>query len=430
MYCRLIDQQPTTNDQHPARFFAAASLVFGALMIALTPPFQTPDEPAHLFRAWSISEGTWFARGGARVPRSLVDAAAAGLARPAFALTPLRPDDRIFVATVADPAHHPLGYTAPSYTPLGYAATAPAMLLGRALSLSPVALVYLGRLANLMASTLILAIAIRRAPFGRWALALLALTPMAVFMRASFSADALTIACAVALVVEILRAQASSIVLSFIVAAIKPGYAILPLLALGVPRLRARRVVLALILLAMLAGTFVAYVWIREAGVPADPSLGVDMSARAAALLHAPFAYAARLAGELASVAGLMAVELVADFGWLDAPAPLAFALLWIVALIGVAVADGPVSRFSRSWSLALFVIAVVALTTVTHLGAPAGKFIFGLQGRYFIPFLPLALLPLCSLGVSEWAKARAVVALTGLAMLQSAWILVARYWL
>lgn len=415
----------------PARFFAAASLVFGALLIALTPPFQTPDEPAHLFRAWSISEGTLFARGGARVPRSVVDAAAAGLARPAFARTPLRPEDRVFVATVADSWRHPLGYTAPSYTPLGYAASAPAILLGRALSLSPVALVYLGQLANLIASTLILAVAIRRAPFGGWALALLALTPMAVFMRASLSTDALTIACAVALVVEILRgAASSSIALSFVVAAIKPGYAILPLLAFGVPRLRARRIVLALIVVAMLAGTLVAYLWIREAGVPDDPSLGVDAPARATALLHAPLAYAARLTRELASVAGLMAVELVADFGWLDAPAPLAFALLWIAALIGIAVADGPASGFSRLWSLAIFVVAIVTVTTVMHVGAPSGEFLIGLQGRYFIPFLPLALLPLCAARAGERAKARAVAALTGLAMLQSAWTLAARYWL
>ena len=415
----------------PARFFAAASLVFGALLIALTPPFQTPDEPAHLFRAWSISEGTLFARGGARVPRSLVDAAAAGLARPAFARTPLRPDDRLFVATAADSWRRPLAYTAPSYTPLGYAASAPSILLGRALSLSPIELVYLGRLANLIASTLILAVAIRRAPFGRWALALLALTPMAVFMRASLSTDALTIACAVALVVEILRAEAvSSIALSFVVAAIKPGYAILPLLALGVPRLRARRAVLVLLLVAMLAGTLVAYLWVREAGVPDDPSLGVDVPARASALLHAPFAYAARLGREVAQVAGLMAVELVADFGWLDAPAPLTFALLWIAALIGVAVADGPASGFSRAWSVALFLIAIVAVTTVMHVGAPAGEFLFGLQGRYFIPFLPLALLPLCAVRASEGVKARAVVALTGLAMVQSAWTVAARYWL
>src|SRR5687767_15397660 len=42
-----------------------------------------------------------------------------------------------------------------------------------------------------------------------------------------------------------------------------------------------RSVVLALILLAMLAGTFVAYLWIREAGIPDDASLGVDVHARA-----------------------------------------------------------------------------------------------------------------------------------------------------
>ena len=409
---------------HPARFFAAASLLFGALLIILTPPFQTPDEPAHLFRAWSISEGRMFARGGAPIPRSIVDAAAAGLARPTFARTPLRAGDRIFVPVVADSWRQPLAYTAPSYTPLGYAATAPAVLLGRLLSLSPVVLVYLGRFANLIASTLILAATIRRAPFGRWALALFALTPMVVFMRATLAVDALTIACAVALVVEILRAEGASVVaLSFVMAAIKPGYALLPLVAFGVPRLRARRAVVALMMLATIAGTFAAYVWMQGAGGPGGIPLRLDA-------LRSPVTYLARMAHELAKVGGLLTVELVADFGWLDASAPLAFALVWLAALIGVAVFDGPASGFSRAWFVAGFLAAIVAVTTVFQVTAPGPEFFKGLQGRYFLPYLPLALLPLCARRASEHVKQRAVVALTALAVAQSAWTLIQRFWL
>jgi uncharacterized membrane protein len=414
----------------PARLFAAASLVFGAVLIALTPPFQTPDEPAHLYRAWSIAEGELFAHAGASVPRSFVNAASAALVRPTFTRTPLRPDDRVFVPVVADTAARPLAYTAPSYTPFGYLVTAPAMLLGRLLALSPVALVYLGRLANLMASTLILALAIRRAPFGRWALALFALTPMSVFMRGSLAVDALTIACAAALVVEMLRAEAaSSIALSFVVAAIKPGYAVIPLFAFAVRRLRARRVVVALIVVATIAGVATAMVWMHGARVPSDPSLHIDPRLRAESLLHDPLAFLGGLLRELGHVAGLLTVELVADFGWLDAPAPLAFALLWIAALIAVALADGPAAGMSRAWPVVLFVAAVLSISTVMFLYAPPGEFFKGLQGRYFLPFLPLALLPLCAFRTAERAKALAVGGLTALAMLQSAWILVERYW-
>jgi Predicted membrane protein (DUF2142) len=407
----------------PARFFAAASLFFGALFIILTPPFRIADEPAHLFRAWSISEGTLFAHGGARVPRSIVSAAAAGLARPFFERTTLRPDDRIFLPVVADSWRQRLSYTAPGYTPLGYAATAPAIAAGRAFSLPPITLVYLGRVANLLASTLILAVAVRRAPFGRWALALLALTPMVVFMRASLAVDALTIACAVGLTVEIARAApASSIALSFVVAAIKPGYALLPLLAFGVARLRARPMVMAMIGIATLAGTAAAWIWIREAGTPAGAPPNLEM-------LDAPFAYAMRLARELGSTADLIAVEMVAAFGWLDALAPLAFALIWIAAVIGVAIIDGPPSGFNRAWSLTLFIVSVAAIATIVRIYSPGPKFLSGLQGRYFLPCLPLAVLPLCTLRGTERAKRFVAVGVTALAVAQSAWTLVQRYW-
>ena len=409
----------------PERFFAAASLLFGAIMIVLTPPFQTPDEPAHLFRIWSISEGRLFGRGGAPVPRSLVAAAATALERPYFDRTPLRPHDRFFVPVVADSWRQRLSYTAPSSTPFGYAVTAAAIFLGRLLELSPVALVYLGRGANLAASTLILAVAIRRAPFGRWALALFALTPMVVYMRATLSVDALTIACAAALVVELLRGQAwSSIALSFLVAAIKPGYVLLPLLALGVPRLRARRAVAAMIAIAMMAGVAAGWLWSREAGTPNGPTLG-----GAAALLRSPVAYALDLPRELAKIAPLLAIELVADFGWLDAPAPLAFALIWIAALAGVAVIDGPASGFSRTWSLALFFATAAIITTVFHVFAQPHEFFTGLQGRYFLPALPLVLLPLGARRTSEIVKRRAVVVFTVLAVAQSSLTLAWRYY-
>lgn len=410
----------------PARFFAAASLLFGAMMIVLTPPFQTPDEPAHLFRIWSISEGRLFGHGGAPVPRSVFAAAATALKRPYFARTPLRPGDRVFVPVVADSWRQRLAYTAPSYTPLGYTVAAAAIFLGRLLELSPIALVYLGRGANLAASTLILAIAIRRAPFGRWALCLFALTPMVVYMRATLSVDALTIACATLLVVEIARAApASSIALAFVVAAVKPGYFLLPLLVFGVPRLRARRAVAAMIVLAMLAGVAAGWFWAREAGTPQGPPIrGV------ATLLHSPIAYALALPRELAKIAGLMAIELVADFGWLDAPAPLAFAVIWIAALIGVAVIDGPASGFSRAWSLALFFATDLMICTVCYVFAQPHDFFTGLQGRYFLPALPLALLPLCTRRVSEMVKRRTVVAFTALAVAQTALKLAWRYWL
>jgi hypothetical protein len=44
----------TTVD--PVRFFVITAACFGLLFIIATPPFQTPDEPAHFFRAYQVSQ--------------------------------------------------------------------------------------------------------------------------------------------------------------------------------------------------------------------------------------------------------------------------------------------------------------------------------------------------------------------------------------
>src|SRR5664280_1988465 len=37
--------------------YLVAALVFGLILVVLTPPFQTYDEHAHYQRAWSVAEG-------------------------------------------------------------------------------------------------------------------------------------------------------------------------------------------------------------------------------------------------------------------------------------------------------------------------------------------------------------------------------------
>ena len=426
---------------NPARLFTIVSLGFGLALIALTPPFCTPDEPAHLYRAWSTSKGTFVIRGGAAVPRTLVESARTMLrmtrgaetapvtwrALRALARTPLRADDAVFIATVPDAAREPLAYTAPNYTPIGYVATAPAVALGALAGLAPILLVYAARVANLLVATAIIGWAISIAPFGRWTLTLIALTPMAVFMRGALSIDALTMAFAIALFVAILRAKPGAvIVMSFLLCAIKPGYALMPLLALAVPKLRARRGAMIAMFVAIIAGIAMTIAFARDASVT------TDASSRGIGVLHQPVGYATALAGEARRDAKLLVVELVADFGWLDAPAPFAFALLWLCGVIAMALIDGRwlLSARARVWSLLLFAAQVAALFTLIHLSTPGDRFLTGLQGRYFLPTLPLAFLPLAATASIEAVKKRGAVFLIAIAIVQSLWVVTTRYWI
>lgn len=428
---------------NPARFFAVASLSFGLALILLSPPFCTPDEPAHLYRAWSIANGRFFAPRGDSIPISLVDTATTMLHLTRGAETgqitvdrivalsriPLRPERVVFVPIPRDIPHEPLGYTAPSYTPVGYAATVAVIAAGRLLRVSPIALMYAGRAANLIVATALIAWAIAIAPFGRWIFALIALTPMAVFMRGSLSIDALTLASALALICALLAARpTTSIILSFVICAIKPGYVLIPLLALAIPQLRKRRGVMMLIIVAAVAGVLMTAIWARS--VEAASS---DLNARVTTALHHPLRHAARVQHELLTDAKLLTIQAVADFGWLDAPAPLAFALLWVGGLIVVSIIDGSstLTGAARLYSLLLFLASLFSLVTLIHLGSEGIEFLRGLQGRYLLPLLPLAALALIGTnGTSQAARARLVYGLTALGAAQSVWILICRYWL
>ena len=41
----------------PAAVFAALSLLFGSLIILVTPPLRGPDETAHFLRAYGVGQG-------------------------------------------------------------------------------------------------------------------------------------------------------------------------------------------------------------------------------------------------------------------------------------------------------------------------------------------------------------------------------------
>ena len=81
-----------------------------------------------------------------------------------------------------------------TYSPVPYLASAFAMIIGKALNFSPIVLMYIGRLANLLVWISFIYMAIRIIPVHKWVLLLLALMPTTILLGASLSADSFTIA--------------------------------------------------------------------------------------------------------------------------------------------------------------------------------------------------------------------------------------------
>lgn len=396
--------------------------VFGVVFVAVTPPLQAPDEVRHLGRAFLLAEGQIAAErtlDGARVslPRDLVtleQRLSPGLkyqpqrkqsaARIRRELSrPFRSDERILV-------------TPPSlYSPLAYLPLAAAVGLGRMLDLAPLVWVYLGRLANLALWLGLLGLALRRAPGSRWLLALLALTPMSVFLAGSFSADATSNGLAFLFIACVLRereadgrlGQGSG--LALLALAIAVGLAkqtywplcgallLVPGRRFSGPRARAGWLGLAWLGSAL---PVALWSWWVQGLEPPPVAAGADPGAQLRLILGDPLAFAGVVAATLKGGVSVWVASFIGILGYVDTWLPGWTYWTTAAALLGVALLGpgcAPFRALDRAILLGVGLACFAGTLLVAYLGwnVVGAPHVDGVQGRYFIPFTPLLLLAL-----------------------------------
>jgi uncharacterized membrane protein len=210
----------------PARVFLLLSILFGPLIVLLTPPLCGPDESAHFLRAYGLA-------GGEIVPRTTDDKGRKGVRLAA----PLYRDFDLFEGAryrVGDPtfdyravmteylrrraARPPdassdapvfvLYAGSEGYGPVPYLPYVAAALAARWLDLDFVETIHLMRLAGFLAMTAVAAYAIAIVPHLGWAFLCIAMLPAALYGRAMISADGPALASTMAVAAVCLSAAA------------------------------------------------------------------------------------------------------------------------------------------------------------------------------------------------------------------------------
>jgi uncharacterized membrane protein len=384
----------------PESTFLAVGLVVGSIFVAVTPPFEGADEPAHFYRAYQISSGGWRAeRAGDRV----------GGVLPA-ALRPHRPQGAPIVQA-GEREFIDFRTTAP-YSPIAYLPQALAIGVGRVLAVSPVGLLYCARLAGLSMALGLIYLAIRSAPMAKHVLLLLALSPMGLRQMALLTADSLTIAYAFLFIAIVLHltlvsgAARQSVWIGALTACAvaltlaKLAYAPMVLLVLICPPAqfrdprRHRAVVLGVLGVSALA----AIAWlvaIRDLYVPQPIAPDADPARQVAFILSHPLRYAGILYDDLRRNLGGYVFACLGYAGHV----PWLFGWAHIAALSGVALLDCGRPR-PLEWRAKLVLLAVAIATyalinTLNYLGwSPVGAPRIGfIQGRYYLPIAPLLFL-------------------------------------
>ena len=175
----------------PEYAFLGLSLIFGLGMVVVTPPFQVPDEPSHLYRACQISELNLF-KYKDDVPQSLVDLSAICNRMKFMAHEKTSRREILALYSIKlNPGTRAITES-PNYI-LPYLPQALGLFIGNLFNLAPLWMLYLGRLFNLLASIVILFFAIRTTPVMKWLFFLLSIMPMTLYQLGSLSYDAMTI---------------------------------------------------------------------------------------------------------------------------------------------------------------------------------------------------------------------------------------------
>lgn len=194
----------------PAKQFLLCILTLGTLYAVVMPPLSAPDEVAHYISAYQLSnrilhtpvtdergyvyvraEDLW-AEGRTDNEEGESNAIGQTLSQETYQAIreALRmPREKLAQSAFAVSCQPPV-----RTTPLVYLPQALGISLARILGLGTVGLLFLGRLFNLLFFAAIMALAIRRAPFGKGVFFGVGLLPMSIELAASMSYDVALIA--------------------------------------------------------------------------------------------------------------------------------------------------------------------------------------------------------------------------------------------
>lgn len=411
------------------RLFIAAALLLGLAYVFVTPPFAVPDEDNHFWRALAVGRGHLLATRGLDampMPQAVEDftwviertSPEQTLSQKLRTAAALRHDGRM---------GRPIRFAA-WYSPFPYLATG----LVAALPLRPVIVFYGGRIANLLAAVLLIALAIRAAPQYGAILAAAALLPMSLYELASLSADAPTIVLAwlfTALLLSPPRRTPLIGLAGFASGLCKPAYFLIALLALVTPlRWRQRMAILG----ATALGTLLAIAAAQRGAYNPRRGLPVDAGAQLRCIASDPIHFAQVMLHDVVTNGRFYVEELIGRFGANELKLSPVVITLEILLLLGVALTCGAALRARvRITALAIVAMTIAGILLSQYLiwSVVCGDAIEGVQGRYFLEILPLFLaalaLPRIRLRTNPWVVIAVAAVCNAMALLT----LVRRYW-
>ncbi|MDR2831206.1 MAG: DUF2142 domain-containing protein [Methanobrevibacter sp.] len=184
------------NDIKVETAFIVFCLIFGSVFAVINPPFVASDEMWHFFKAYDVSQGHIIRETPViDIPKSFDNI---------YHFTPWEPSTiKNFRNKNYNDFNHPLNsadietidnLATFNYMPLPYLGVAFVIKVGELFNSSPLVLMYIGRLINLLIYSIIVYFGIKILSIGKYMFLLISLMPMSLYVASSVSADSLNLA--------------------------------------------------------------------------------------------------------------------------------------------------------------------------------------------------------------------------------------------
>ncbi|MEI7918245.1 MAG: DUF2142 domain-containing protein [Candidatus Saccharibacteria bacterium] len=450
------------NKLKPRFYYILILSLVGFALIFIIPPFQTPDEQTHLYRAYQLSEGHLIADhlsygAGGTLPTSLSDAF------NKYSYLIFKPDNKVTLKYIRSTITAPLNSTvrketrfentAP-YPPLGYLPQVIGISIGRIISANPVILLYMARISNLLVWILGIWLCMKRQPKLSLALFSFSLIPIVLYQASSASADVMASISAVFLTLEVFRITQSDTLITkkerlvvlcvgVILSLCKFPYVLLVLLVLLIQndKFKSKKSALIFKLLAVLLPLSITSAWLvvsMSSFVNLQP--GVNTALQLHYILTEPINYIKVLFNTYATTnSDGLYIQMFGQLGWLDTKLPfwsIIFSGLSVtIATISISIKPNRIKSFAKLGAIFVMISTILAITSLLYLtwNTPRSNIVEGLQGRYFIPFIGIIIFIIggqLALSRQQSKKASLLVySLSGLTLISTISIILLRYY-
>lgn len=380
------------------------------------PTFKNHDELWHWFKSYEVSIGQ-FVTGvdgdtlGTQMPENISKAATENWTTIDYEKV------REYLNLDLEPDNKTLLYaeTSAVYSPVQYIPQGLGIFIARLFTNKVLLLAYAGRLMNMIVSILCIYFAIKKIPFGKKIILMASYIPIAIEGFTSLSSDAMTISVAFLYIAYILSLAFSKeneiigkkqftilTILSVVIALCKIVYIPLTLLLLLIPKekFKNKKKIKNVVIIIGIA-CIINLIWLKVASIYLAHFREGDSAVQVKSILTNPIKYIQNCLYTLNVSEGFWITSMFGqNLGWgefidVHSFAPYAFFILtlWIMCIDETI--KEKLNKYQK-WIIALIIFAIVGLifTSLYVQWTTCGNdTIMGIQGRYFIPILPLIII-------------------------------------